>query len=97
MALEVSTAVLQAAAPGTPAEIVEPALKGATVMGDGWSRTLALRMFRPRVYAVYRMAADAKELTDVLGASSRLFDFKTAYAAQPVHFMQRLGKIAWVA
>jgi len=43
------------------------------------------------------MAADARELTDVLGASSRLFDFEQAYAAQPVDFMRRLGQIAWIS
>jgi hypothetical protein len=97
VALEVGTATLQVAAPGTPAEIVKPALKGATIMGDDWLRSVALRLFRPRVYAVYQMAASARELTDVLGASSRLFNFEQAYAAQPIDFMHRLGKIAWMA
>jgi hypothetical protein len=95
--LDVGTTALEAAAPGVPTELLSPALKAATVMGDGWLRTIALRLFRPRVYAIYRMAVDAGQLTDILGASSRLFQFETAYASQPVDFMRRLGKVAWVA
>jgi hypothetical protein len=96
-ALNLGSALLQVAAPGPYAEIVNPAVRAAAVMGDGWLQKLALRLFRPRVYAIYRMAADAKELTDVVGTSSRLFDFERAYAEQPIDFMRRLGKISWVA
>lgn len=95
--LKVGTVALQAAAPGVPEELVKPALAGAKVMGEGWLRALALRLFRPRAYAVYRMAADARELSDVLGVASRLFEFPQAYAAQPVDFMRRLGRVAWIA
>jgi len=95
--LAVGATALQAVAPGVPAEIATSALEGAAVRNPDWLRSLALRLFRPRVYSVYRMAADAKELTDILGASSRLFDFDRAYAEKPVDFMRRLGEIAWVA
>ncbi|MEU7060458.1 hypothetical protein [Streptomyces sp. NPDC046197] len=96
-ALEVGAIAVQTVAPAMPKELVKPALAGAKVMGDGWLRALALRLFRPRAYAVYRMAADARELTDVLGTASRLFQFPQAYAAQPVDFMRRLGRVAWIA
>ncbi len=96
-ALEVGTVALQAAAPGVPTELVKPALSGATVMGEGWLRRLALKLFRPRAYAVYQMGADAREVTDVLGTASRVFGFPQAYAAQPVDFMKRLGRVAWIA
>lgn len=96
-ALEVGAVEVQAAAPGVPAELVKPALCGAKIMGEEWLRRLALRLFRPRAYAVYRMGDGARELTDVLGTASRVFGFPQAYAAQPVDFMKRLGRVAWIA
>jgi hypothetical protein len=85
----------QSVLPVVPADVTGRVVEAS--IGSSQLRKFALRLFRPHLRFVLSITSQAAEREKSIAQAARIFGWPSAFAAEPLAFLERLTEVAWIA